>query len=113
MEPPVNCTQLRSFMGRVSYVSRIFLALIELLEPFHDLLKKNAPLEEARSSRKLFQKVKDVLNSPLTKISRLKGLTLRLYLICTNNSILTLHEDLPCKEIYSIGKDGVLLEPCL
>lgn len=44
MKPPTTCKKLKSFMGRLSYVRGFIPALVELLNPFHKLLKKNAPL---------------------------------------------------------------------
>lgn len=41
MELPKTCKQLKSFMGRVSYVHRFIPAVAKLLELFQKLLKKN------------------------------------------------------------------------
>lgn len=85
MRPPTTCKQLKSSMGRESYVPRFIPALAELLEPFNKLLKKNAPFGEEQQSA--FQKVKSVLSSPLTMIPPIKGLPLTLYLTSIDKSI--------------------------
>lgn len=61
--------------------------LAKLLELFHKLLKKYAPFCWGEEEQAAFQKVKDVLNSPLTMISPVKGSSLTLYLTYTNKPI--------------------------
>lgn len=41
MEPSMTYKQLKSFIGRTSYVRRFIPPLAELLKPFHRLLKMN------------------------------------------------------------------------
>lgn len=65
-------------MVRVSYVRKFI-----LLEPFHKLLKKEVPFRWGGDQQKAFQKVSDVLNSPLSMISPVKGLPIILYLTFT------------------------------
>lgn len=43
INPPKTVKELKSFMGKVSYIRRFIPALSELTEPFHKLLKKNVP----------------------------------------------------------------------
>lgn len=43
MNPPKTVKELKSFIGRVSYIGRFILVSSELIEPFHKLLKKNMP----------------------------------------------------------------------
>lgn len=59
--------------------------LVELLESFHKLHKKNTPFPWART-RKTFKKVKDMVSSHLTMISPGKGFPLTLYLTSTKKS---------------------------
>lgn len=79
MEPTTTCKQLKSFKGRVSYVPRFIWALAELLDPFHKLLKKNVPFKWNEEQQVAFQKVKNILRSPLTMILLVKDLPLSLY----------------------------------
>lgn len=73
--PPTTCKQLKTFMGRVSYVRyRLIPALVELLKPFKQILKKNASFIWGEDQQSAFQKVKSVLSSPPTMISLVKGL---------------------------------------
>lgn len=39
MNPPKTVKELKSFMGRVSYIRSFIPTLSELIEPFHKLLK--------------------------------------------------------------------------
>lgn len=50
MGPTMTCKQFKSFMRRVSYAC-IFPTLIELLEPLHKLLEKNAPFKYGKKQR--------------------------------------------------------------
>lgn len=43
MNPPKTLNELKSFIRKVSYIRRFIPALSELIEPFHELLKKNVP----------------------------------------------------------------------
>lgn len=90
MEPPTTCTLLKNFIMRVSYLHGIHPALVELLKPFHTLLKKNALFKCGEEQEIAFQKVKDVLHSPLTMISRIKDLHIIIYLTSTDRSTGTL-----------------------
>lgn len=56
IERPTTSKLLRSFIGRISYMHTFIPVLIELLEPFQKLLKKNMHFNGARSSRQLFKK---------------------------------------------------------
>ena len=40
MEPPRNLTQIREFIGKISYLRRFIPALASLIRPFHQLTKK-------------------------------------------------------------------------
>lgn len=48
MEPPKTTKQLKSFLGRVSYILRFIPALAELLEPFKRLLMKDVAFRWAK-----------------------------------------------------------------
>lgn len=61
-------------------------SLVELLEPFNQLLKKKAPFRWGEEQQG-FQKIKNVLSSPLIMISPVKGFPLTLYLTSTNKSM--------------------------
>lgn len=63
---------------------RFIPTLVELLEQFFKLLKKNASFRWGKVQRKLPKKSK--LSSPLTMISRVEGLLLTLHLTSTNTS---------------------------
>lgn len=90
MDPLMTCKKFKRFMGRVSYLHSFNLALPGLLEPFHKLLMKYVPFRWGEEQKAIFQKVKDMLESPLTMISPVIGLPLTLYFISTNKCIGTL-----------------------
>lgn len=78
MEPPKIVKQLKSFIGRVSYIRRFISVLAELIEPFHKLLKKIS--FEWSKEQVAIQKVEDIVSSHQRMISPVKGLPLTLYL---------------------------------
>lgn len=80
---------LKSFVQRVSYFYRFFPTLKKHLKPYHKLLKKKYHPDEARSIR-AFNKVKDMLISPLTLNFPVNGLPLTFHLNSTNKFIGTL-----------------------
>ena len=43
MQPPATLTQLKSFLGKLSYIQRFILGLIALTAAFATLLKKGKP----------------------------------------------------------------------
>lgn len=79
MEPTTTCKQLKIFTGRVAYI-HIFFSVVELLEPLHKILKKNASYKWVKEQQAAFPMVKDVFTSPLSMISYVKGLFLTFYL---------------------------------
>lgn len=83
MKPLKTCKQLKSILGRMSYVCKFISPLAELLKLLRNLLKKNVPLQWLEWQQKPFQRGKDVLNSPLMMTSHVKGLPHTLYLIFT------------------------------
>lgn len=83
----MTCKQVKSFMGGVYYVDRFILDLAELLEPFQKFLKKNMPFMWGEEQHVSFQKVKDILSSPLTMISPIKSLPLTIYLTSINKFV--------------------------
>lgn len=89
MEPLKSVKELKSFM-RISYIWSFIQVLIKLIKPLHKLLKKHVYFKLGREQQAAFQKVTDILSSPLTMILQMKGLPLTLYLTPTNKSIGTL-----------------------
>lgn len=74
----------------ISYVLKFIPSFVELLEPFHALVKKNVPIPWGEEQQKAFQKVEDVFISPLIMMAPIKGSPLTLYLTSTNKSMSTL-----------------------
>lgn len=87
MEPSKMTKQLKSFLGRTSYIRIFILALAKLLEPLQRLVKKDAPFQWTKEQQVAFQRIKDVVGSSPTMVSLVKGLPLTMYLTLTNKSI--------------------------
>lgn len=67
---------LKSFMGEISYIKRFIPTLSELIRSFHELLKKNVRFQWKAEQQVPFQRIKDVLRSPQTMTSPVKGVPL-------------------------------------
>lgn len=86
MPPPKNLKELRSMMGKGSYLRRFIPALAEVIHPFQDLLKKKAPFRWTESHESAFNAIKKILTSPQTMAAPQKGKPLILYLTSSNHS---------------------------
>lgn len=71
--------QLKSFLGKVSYICRFMQALTEFLEPFEKLLKKDMSFKWTQEQHVAFQRIKNVLGSSPTKASLVRGLSQTFY----------------------------------
>ena len=87
MPSPANQKQLKSLLGKVSYIKRFIPALGEIITPFQSLLKKGVPFIWGESQQCAFEKIKQVLSSPITMTMPIKGQPMMLYLTSTLNSI--------------------------
>src|SRR3989442_3852768 len=65
MEPPETEKQVRSFIGKIQYISRFISKLSITCEPIFRLLKKNQPTEWNSECQGAFEKIKDYLTHPI------------------------------------------------
>ena len=62
-------------------------ALAEISYPLHQLMRKGVPFEWRKEHEEAIQKIKDILISPQTMTTPVKGLPMILYLTSTGRSI--------------------------
>ncbi|EOY09501.1 Uncharacterized protein TCM_024918 [Theobroma cacao] len=83
MPSPVNQRQLKSLLGKVSYIRRFILALGEIIMPFQVLLKKCVPFTWGEPQQQAFKKIKKILTSLTTMIMPIKEESMMLYFTST------------------------------
>src|SRR2546421_9977557 len=64
MEPPKTEKQVRSFIGKIQYISRFISKLSVTCEPIFRLLKKNQPVKWNPECQEAFEKIKSYLINP-------------------------------------------------
>ncbi|OMO98613.1 reverse transcriptase [Corchorus capsularis] len=109
LAPPVNQKQLKSLMGKLSYIRRFIPALGDIVAPFQSLLKKGVPFIWGEPQQKSLERVKEVLASPLTMTPPIKGQPMMLYLTSTNESI----GGLLVQEVEGVERPVYYLSRCL
>src|SRR3989442_1253439 len=80
IKPPETEKQVRSFIGKIQYISRFISKLSITCEPIFRLLKKNQPTEWNSECQEAFEKIKDYLIHPLVLSQPKPGNPLTLYL---------------------------------
>lgn len=86
VKPPITIKQLQSFLKRVSYSRRFIPALVELLEPFQNLLEKKSHSIGARSNKRHSKELTSCSDLLILWSYQWKGFPLTLYLTLTNKS---------------------------
>ena len=61
MEPPRDLTELRRFMGMINYLAKFLPKLAEVMQPLHNLLKKDVPYCWSTSQQAAFDTVKSMI----------------------------------------------------
>src|SRR2546421_6461008 len=64
MEPPKTEKQVRSFIGKIQYISRFISKLSVTCEPIFRLLKKDQPVKWSAECQEAFEKIKVYLSKP-------------------------------------------------
>ena len=64
LSPPTTLKELRSFMGKVSYLRRFILSLAEILKPLVEQTKKGMAFRWCDQYQKAFKKVQTILANP-------------------------------------------------
>ena len=64
LSPSTTLKELRSFMGKVSYLRRFILSLAEILKPLVEQTKKGVAFRWCDQYQKAFKKVQTILANP-------------------------------------------------
>ena len=90
MKPPTTHKELKSFLGKLSYIRRFILGLATVSSAFAPLLKKGAPFHWSIECQQAFEKVQDIMTKLPTVCAPIFGKPLRLYLASNSQAIGTL-----------------------
>ncbi|CAL8091804.1 unnamed protein product [Prunus armeniaca] len=87
LAPPKNPKELKSFMGRLSYIRRFIPGLAAMISVFTPLLKKGKPYVWRQECQKAYQHVQQLITKLSTMRAPIPGLSLKLYLAATNAAV--------------------------
>ncbi|KAL5573345.1 hypothetical protein UlMin_022942 [Ulmus minor] len=87
MPSPTNLDQLRSLIGKISYLRRFIPGLAELTSPMMKLLKKGAIFNWDSECENGLRRIKEVLTAPQLMIPPALGKPLLMYISTTERSI--------------------------
>uniref|UniRef100_A0A2N9I2U7 Uncharacterized protein n=1 Tax=Fagus sylvatica TaxID=28930 RepID=A0A2N9I2U7_FAGSY len=87
MKPPTTHKELKSFLGKLSYIRRFIPGLAVVTSTFAPLLKKGAPFRWSTECQQAFEKVQDIMTKLPTVCAPIFGKPLRLYLASNSQAI--------------------------
>jgi hypothetical protein len=87
MKPPTTHKELKSFLGKLSYIRRFIPGLTAVTSTFAPLLKKGAPFRWSTECQQAFEKVQDIMTKLPTVCAPTSGKPLRLYLASNSQAI--------------------------
>jgi hypothetical protein len=87
MKPPTTHKELKSFLGKLSYIRRFIPRLAAVTSTFAPLLKKGAPFHWSTECQEAFEKVQEIMTKLPTVCALIPGKSLRLYLASNNQAI--------------------------
>uniref|UniRef100_A0A2N9GDZ7 Integrase catalytic domain-containing protein n=1 Tax=Fagus sylvatica TaxID=28930 RepID=A0A2N9GDZ7_FAGSY len=87
MKPPTTHKELKSFLGKLSYIRRFIPGLAAVTSTFAPLLKKGAPFHWSIECQEAFEKVQDIMTKLPTVCAPISGKSLRLYLASNSQAI--------------------------
>jgi hypothetical protein len=87
MKPPTTHKELKSFLGKLSYIRRFIPGLVAVTSIFSPLLKKGAPFHWSTECQQVFEKVQDIMTKLPTVCALIFGKPLRLYLASNSQAI--------------------------
>ena len=87
MKPPTTHKELKSFLGKLSYIRRFILGLAVVTSTFAPLLKKGVPFHWSLKCQRAFEKVQDIMAKLPTICAPMFRKPLRLYLASNNQAI--------------------------
>ncbi|XP_021827276.1 uncharacterized protein LOC110767920 [Prunus avium] len=90
LRPPKNQKELKSFMGRLSYIRRFIPGLAAVTGIFTPLLKKGKQFVWSKECQDAYRQVQQLIVKLSTMKAPTPGLPLKLYLASTNSAVGTL-----------------------
>ena len=87
MKPPATLTQLKSFLGKLSYIWRFIPGLAAFIAAFAPLLKKGKPLRWNSRYQQAFLQLQQLMTKLPTVCTPIPGKSLKLYLATNNEAI--------------------------
>ncbi|XP_021833842.1 uncharacterized protein LOC110773621 [Prunus avium] len=87
LAPPRNPKELKSFMGRLSYIRRFIPGLAATISVFAPLFKKGRPYEWSKECQEAYQQVQQIITKLPTMRAPIPGLPLKIYLAATNAAV--------------------------
>ncbi|CAL2266939.1 unnamed protein product [Prunus armeniaca] len=87
LAPPRNPKELKSFMGRLSYIQRFIPGLVATMGVFTPLLKKGRPYEWSKKCQEAYKQVQQIITKLPTMRAPMPRHPLNLYLAVTNTAV--------------------------
>uniref|UniRef100_A0A2N9IB95 RNA-directed DNA polymerase n=1 Tax=Fagus sylvatica TaxID=28930 RepID=A0A2N9IB95_FAGSY len=87
MKPPTTHKELKSFLGKLSYIRRFIPGLAAVTSAFSPLLKKGASFHWSTECQEAFEKVQNIMTKLPTVCAPISGKPLRLYLASNSQAI--------------------------
>uniref|UniRef100_A0A2N9HPH6 Integrase catalytic domain-containing protein n=1 Tax=Fagus sylvatica TaxID=28930 RepID=A0A2N9HPH6_FAGSY len=87
MKPQTTHKQLKSFLGKLSYIRRFIPGLAAVTSAFAPLLKKGAPFHWSIECQEAFEKVQDIMTKLPIVCAPILGKPLQLYLASNSQAI--------------------------
>ena len=84
---PATLKELRSFVGKVSYLRRFILGLAEILKPLVKKTKKGVAFVWCDQCEKAFKKIQVILTDPHTMVTPSPGKSFLLYIANMEQSL--------------------------
>uniref|UniRef100_A0A2N9G8A8 RNase H type-1 domain-containing protein n=1 Tax=Fagus sylvatica TaxID=28930 RepID=A0A2N9G8A8_FAGSY len=108
MKAPTSHKELKSFLGRLSYIRRFIPGLAAVTATFMPLMKKGVPFVWSTACQQAFEKIQLIMTKLPTVCAPVPGRPLRLYLASNNEAIGGLvaqeDEDGTEKPIYYVSR---------
>ena len=90
MKPLTSVKELKSFIGKLSYIRRFILRLAAAIAPFTPLLKKGVKFQWSNEHQLAFRKLQEMITNLPTVRSPMPSMPLRLYLASNDKAVGTL-----------------------
>jgi hypothetical protein len=108
MKAPTSHKELKSFLGRLSYIKRFIPGLAAVTAVFTPLMKKGVPFVWSTACQQAFEKIQVIMTKLPTVCAPVPSRPLRLYLASNNEAIGSLvaqeDEDRTEKPIYYVSR---------